>query len=69
MMCRTYQLRRKPKVTVVGIGPGSREAMTEEVRRALQEADCLIGAKRMLASGLRPGQVLYDAVAPEKIVE
>ena len=69
LLCREFHLIRKPKVTIVGIGPGSREAMTLEVRRALEEADCLIGAKRMLEASLRPGQGVFDAVSPEKIAE
>ena len=68
-LCREFQLHRKPKVTIVGIGPGSREAMTAEVRRAMEEADCLIGARRMLEAGLRPNQTVFDAVAPAKIAE
>ena len=68
-LCKKFDLHRKPKVSVVGIGPGSREAMTLEVRRALEEADCLIGAKRMLEAALRPGQTVFDAVSPEKIAE
>lgn len=69
LLCREFQLERKPKVTIVGIGPGNREAMTLEVRRALEEADCLIGAKRMLEASLRPGQGVFDAVSPAKIAE
>ena len=68
-LCREFHLHRKPKVTIVGIGPGSREAMTAEVRHALEEADCLIGAKRMLEASVRPGQAVYDAVSPAKIAE
>lgn len=68
-LCREFDLHRKPKVTVVGIGPGSREAITLEVRRAMEEAECLIGAKRMLEAGLRPGQTVFDAVSPAKIAE
>ena len=68
-LCREFKLQRKPKVTIVGIGPGSREAMTLEVRHALEEADCLIGAKRMLEASLRPGQGVLDAVSPAKIAE
>ena len=68
-LCQKFDLHCKPKVTVVGIGPGSREAMTLEVRRSLEEADCLIGAKRMLEASLRPGQTVFDAVAPTKIAE
>ena len=69
LLCREFDLHRKPKVTIVGIGPGGREAMTLEVRRALEEADCLIGAKRMLEAALRPGQTVFDAVSPTKIAE
>lgn len=69
LLCREFNLKRKPWVTIVGIGPGSREAMTLEVRRALEEADCLIGAKRMLEAGLRPNQTVFDAVSPAKIAE
>ena len=68
-LCREFGLHRKPKVTIVGIGPGSRETMTLEVRRCLEEADCLIGAKRMLEASLRPGQGAFDAVSPGKIAE
>ena len=68
-LCREFQLHRKPKVTIVGIGPGSREAMTLEVRCAMEDADCLIGAKRMLEAGLRPNQTVFDAVSPAKIAE
>ena len=68
-LCQKFDLHRKPKVTIVGIGPGSREAMTAEVRRSLEEADCLIGAKRMLEASLRPGQTVFDAVSPTKIAE
>ena len=68
-LCREFKLHRRPTVTVVGIGPGSREAMTAEARRSLEEADCIIGAKRMLEAVARPGQTLCDAVAPAKIAE
>lgn len=69
LLCREFDLKRKPWVTIVGIGPGSREAMTLEVRRAMEDADCLIGAKRMLEAGLRPNQTVFDAVSPAKIAE
>lgn len=69
LLCREFGFHRKPVVTIVGIGPGSRDAMTMEVRSALEEADCVIGARRMLEAALRPGQAVYDAVAPGKIAE
>ena len=38
----------QPSVKIVGIGPGSSNAMTVEVLDAIRQADCMIGAKRML---------------------
>ena len=36
------------QIILAGIGMGSGDAITEEVRRLIEEADCLIGAERML---------------------
>lgn len=69
LLQRELGLQPKAKVSVVGIGPGSREAMTAEVRRAIAEADCIIGASRMVAAVAEKGQVTYDAIAPEDIAE
>ena len=66
-LCQRFGLSRKPKVTIVGIGPGSREAMTAEVRTAIESADCIIGAKRMLEAVTRPGQAAFDSIAPDTI--
>lgn len=59
----------QPEIAVVGIGPGSRGAMTEEVRQAIEQADCLIGASRMLEAYSVPGQLLCSAIAPGDIAE
>ena len=68
LLCRKFGLMLRPKVTLVGIGPGSREGMTGEARRAIREADFLIGAKRMLeAAGAGPRQKARAAIAPEDI--
>ena len=69
LLCQRYGLVRRPQVTVVGIGPGSAGAMTKEVCETIENADCLIGAKRMLAAAARPGQAAYEAIAPEAIAE
>ena len=55
-------------MTVAGIGPGSGETMTGEVCRAIEEADCVIGAERML-SVARPGQSTFAAIKPEVIAD
>ena len=60
-------LKSKPQVTVVGIGPGSKGAMTGEVRSALANADCIIGAKRMVEAVAEKGQAVHHAISPEAI--
>lgn len=68
-LCRRFDLVCRPEVTVVGIGPGARDAMTGEVRAAIDRSDCLIGAARMLESVSRPGQATVTAVAPALIAQ
>ena len=67
LLCSRFALVPKPQVTVVGIGPGSKAAMTEEVKTALANADCIIGAKRMVKAVAQPGQAVHHAIAPEAI--
>ena len=69
LLCRRFGFQRKPKVFVVGIGPGSRGAMTMEVQKAITGADCIIGAARMIQAVAHPRQILCSAIAPEKILE
>ena len=64
-----FGLRPRPSVVLAGIGPGGPEGMTAAVRRAVREADCLIGARRMLEAAFsHEGQGRCEAVAPEDIV-
>lgn len=67
LLCQRFGLHWTPKVSVVGIGPGSRKAMTEEVRTALNQAECIIGAKRMVEAVAERGQAVHYAIAPEAI--
>ena len=69
VLCERFGCTVRPQVRIVGIGPGSREAMTHEVSEAIETADCLIGAKRMLDAVARPGQPTYDAIAPQDIAD
>ena len=64
-----FGFRFAQSVKIVGIGPGSRDAMTQEARRAIEEADCLIGARRMLDAAARGGQKTYAAIAPQEIAD
>ena len=69
LLCRRYGFKACPTVTVVGIGPGSRETITEQGKAAIRQADCLIGARRMLEAVREPGQKTVDAIAPDAIAE
>lgn len=68
-LCRDFGLVCRPGVTIVGIGPGSQETMTVQVRQAIAQADCIIGAKRMVEAVAGPGQVTFQAIAPEAIAQ
>lgn len=41
---------KKPLVSLVGIGPGNKDMMTLEATKAIEEADVIFGAKRMIDS-------------------
>ena len=68
-LCSRFGFVRKPKVTVVGIGPGKRETMTVEALEAFAQADCVIGAKRMLEAVCQKQKPACDAIAPGDISE
>lgn len=67
LLCRRFGLHIRPQVALAGLGPGSAGGMTAEVRRAIREADCLIGARRMLEAVRRDGQTVCEAVSPGDI--
>lgn len=69
LLSNRFDLHIRPQVALVGIGPGSSGGMTVEVRRAIREADCLIGARRMLEAIRRADQAMCEAVAPGEIVQ
>lgn len=64
-----FGLTEKPAIRILGIGPGSCSAMTNDVLSALEAADCLIGAERMLDAVKLPGQASYTAIDADKIAE
>jgi len=67
LLCRRFGLTWRPQVSVVGIGPGAREAMTEEAFSAVSRADRIIGARRMLEAVALPRQAVCDAISPDAI--
>ena len=66
---RRFGFKFPQSVQIVGIGPGSQSAMTQEARRAIEEADCLIGARRMLDAAARGGQKTFAAIVPQEIAD
>lgn len=66
-LCRRFGCVWTPQVRVVGLGPGSSDAMTGEGKAAIANAHCLIGAQRMLDAVAAPGQALYPAIDPKAI--
>ena len=66
---RRFGFKFPQSVQIVGIGPGSQSAMTQEARRAIEEADCLIGARRMLDAAARDRQKTFAAIAPQEIAD
>ena len=66
-LCARFGFAPKPEIFIAGIGPGSEALQTQEVRAAIERADCLIGARRMLDAVARPQQLIIDAIAPEAI--
>lgn len=63
-----YGISCPRKISIVGIGTGNPEELTEKAKSAVAGAQCLIGAKRMLEAVAAPGQITEDAISPEKIV-
>jgi CbiT: precorrin-6Y C5,15-methyltransferase (decarboxylating), CbiT subunit len=57
------------KISLVGIGMGAEKTLTLEGKKALNEAELLIGAKRMTEAVQKPGQMVLHEYRSEKIVE
>lgn len=67
LLCEKFNLKYKQKVFVAGIGQGNLKNMTIEVNKAIDESDCLIGAKRMLKTINLSNKASFECVVPEKI--
>ena len=65
---KRFGFTAKPRVSVIGIGPGPRSGMTAEATEAISKAECLIGAARMVSSA-RPDQTVFEAVSPDAIAD
>ena len=66
-LCQRYHFTFNPVVKIVGIGPGNKTLFTQEVLQAIESADCLIGAKRMLQSVCNVRQKMFEAIDSQTI--
>ena len=60
---------RRKKVTMVGIGMGSEGTLTEDARKAIRQADVLLGAARMLEGAKTAHSRAFTAIAAKDIVD
>ena len=58
----------KRRAVLAGIGMGPKEGMTEEVWTAFEEADCILGAGRMLESLGVLGKPMLDTYDPARML-
>lgn len=69
MLDEKYGFRAPRKVTLVGIGPGEERCLTKEAREAMENADVLIGAERMLQTVKEMAVEQYAEYRADKIRE
>lgn len=67
LLSERFHLKKKRKITLLGIGMGSSSNMTIEARNACENADVLIGAKRMLDAVKQFHKPVFDSYRPEEI--
>lgn len=58
---------KKQKIFLIGMGTGSYDTLTEEALQLLEDCDCVIGAKRMLAFVNQPGKPVFSSYKPKEI--
>ena len=65
-----FSLAHRPHITLLGIGMGSQKLLTVQGKNSLDQADLLIGARRMVDSVRRPGQdVFVEYSGARKLLE
>lgn len=68
-LAKLFNLKLSRKISLVGIGMGAEKTLTLEGKKAFDEAELLIGAKRMTEAVQKPGQSVLHEYRSEKIVE
>ena len=65
-MCEKNEIQnRKQQIRLIGIGMGSAASMTREAAEAIEDSDCLIGARRMLEAAGGKAAVFCEYRAEE----
>ena len=62
-----FSLTHQPHITLLGIGMGSPEMLTVQGKNSLDQADLLIGARRMVDSVRRPDQDVFIEYRSQEI--
>lgn len=64
-----YSIPVRQKITIAGIGMGTRDTMTQEAAEAFAQADLVIGAKRMLENLGVSGKPVFISYHTEEICQ
>ncbi len=67
MLVEEFSLKSKREITLVGIGMGTKKGLTIEAYEAIQNADVLIGAERMLKVAGETSRPTYQAYLADEI--
>ena len=67
LLVERYGLMDVREIDLVGIGMGGAGTLTGEAREALERADCVIGAARMIEAASPFGKPAFAEYAPEKV--
>lgn len=69
MLAERFGITVRPQVTLLGIGMGSRDTLTIQGQKALEKADLVIGARRMVDSVKLPGQQTFYEYRSDRITD
>ncbi len=69
MLAEKYGFRTPREIILIGVGPGDEKCLTGEAREAMESADVLIGAERMLKVAEDVGAERHEEYRAEKIHE
>lgn len=65
---KIYQFNIKRKITILGIGVGNEQYLTLKAKKAIEESDAIIGARRILESLLITNQAIFNLYKPQDIL-